>query len=88
MRAGLGVLGTLVTLIGAACCSSAEQEPEFTSLFDGKTLSGWTLENTDRFSVQERRDRERGRDRLAALGQEISGLRIPGRVSRPDEGIR
>ncbi len=53
MREGLGVIGTLVTLIGAACGLSGEKEPRFTSLFDGKTLSGWTLENTDRFSVRD-----------------------------------
>lgn len=53
MRTGLGVLGTLVIVIGAAYCSSAQQEPEFTSLFDGRSLSGWTLESTDRFSVKD-----------------------------------
>jgi Domain of Unknown Function (DUF1080) len=53
MRQGLAVLGTAVALVSAAWCAPGTEEPKFTSLFDGKTLSGWSLEHTDRFFVRD-----------------------------------
>jgi len=53
MRQGLAVLGTALALISAVWCVSGAEEPKFTKLFDGKSLSGWFLEHTDRFAVRE-----------------------------------
>jgi hypothetical protein len=54
MRSGLAVLGVAVALIiGAGCGIEAADEPEFTSLFDGKSLKGWVPRQTDRFFVKE-----------------------------------
>ena len=54
MRSGLALLVVAMALIvGAVCRIEAADEPEFTSLFDGKTLRGWVPERTDRFAVKD-----------------------------------
>jgi hypothetical protein len=47
------LLGVAVALIVRACQLEAADEPDFTSLFDGKTLKGWVPRQTDRFSVRD-----------------------------------
>jgi hypothetical protein len=47
MRGGLAVI--LILLMGVGGTDDAE----FVSLFDGKSLDGWTREHTDRFSVRD-----------------------------------
>lgn len=42
--------GTLVLL---ACAIAGAQDDGFTNLFDGKTLSGWVADHTDRFLVRD-----------------------------------
>jgi hypothetical protein len=53
MRTGRAWLGAAVAWLGVACWIEADDEPPFTSLFDGKTLSGWVCQHTDRFSVRD-----------------------------------
>jgi hypothetical protein len=43
-------IGAVVLAVGFAAGAG---EPGFTSLFDGKSLSGWLPEHTDRFSVRD-----------------------------------
>lgn len=49
MREGGFLAALAACLVTAAWAADAE----FVSLFDGKTLGGWTAEHTDRFSVRE-----------------------------------
>lgn len=53
MRPGLAMLAAAVTLLGTEYGIRGGDEPPFTSLFDGKTLSGWVRQHTDRFSVRD-----------------------------------
>jgi hypothetical protein len=53
MRRGLAVLGTAVVLIGATWWAPGAEEPNFISLFDGKSLAGWSLEHTDRYAARD-----------------------------------
>jgi hypothetical protein len=53
MRRGLAVLGAAAALLVAAAWVPGAAEPEFVSLFDGKTLNGWSLEQTDRFLARD-----------------------------------
>ncbi len=53
MRPGFFVLGTVLALVSASWCPAGAEEPKYTSLFDGKGLSGWSLEHTNRFFVRE-----------------------------------
>src|SRR5205823_7974039 len=52
MRRWLAGLGTTVAVIGVAWWVPGAEEPNFTSLFDGKSLTGWSREHTDRFVVR------------------------------------
>ena len=53
MRRGRAVLGTALALFSAAWFAPGAEDPKFTGLFDGKSLSGWSLEHTDRFFVKD-----------------------------------
>src|SRR5262249_55228771 len=53
MRPRLAVLGPALIVTGTAWWLSGAEEPRFTSLFDGKSLSGWSPAHTDRYSVHE-----------------------------------
>lgn len=53
MRSGLAVLGAALAWIGAVSWIEADEDPPFASLFDGKTLNGWTRQHTDRFSARD-----------------------------------
>ena len=53
MRPGGTVLGAALAWIGAVCWIEAADEPPFRSLFDGRTLSGWVREHTDRFTARD-----------------------------------
>jgi hypothetical protein len=53
MRRRLAVFGTALVLIGALGWVPAAEEPKFTSLFDGRSLSGWSLEHTNQYSVRD-----------------------------------
>jgi Domain of Unknown Function (DUF1080) len=53
MRSELAVLGAAVALLGTDCWIDGADEPEFTSLFDGKILKGWVPQHTDRFFVRD-----------------------------------
>src|SRR3954466_7492294 len=48
-RHGGLVKGLAIALVGAALAD----DPKFVSLFDGKSLDGWTPQHTDRFSVRD-----------------------------------
>lgn len=48
-RVGSLFVGVVVALAGVA----SGHQPGFVSLFDGKSLSGWTPEHTDKISVRE-----------------------------------
>ena len=53
MRSWLTVLGAASVWIGAVSWIEADDEPPFTSLFDGKTLKGWVPQHTDRFFARD-----------------------------------
>jgi len=54
MRSGLAVLGVAAALLVRADCGiEAADEPQFISLFDGKSLKGWVPQHTERFSVKD-----------------------------------
>jgi len=53
MQPRLAVLGAAMALIGADWWLERADEPEFTSLFDGKSLKGWQPQHTDRFTVKD-----------------------------------
>jgi Domain of Unknown Function (DUF1080) len=53
MRSGLAVLWAAMALVGADWWVNGVDEPEFTSLFDGKSLTGWEPQHTDRFTVKD-----------------------------------
>src|SRR3954463_6453450 len=48
-RLGGLVVGVAIALAGVA----STDDRDFVSLFDGKTLEGWTPQHTDRFSVRD-----------------------------------
>src|SRR5207302_6818526 len=53
MRRGLAGLGTALAVIGVAWWVPGAEEPKFTSLFDGKSLAGWSREHTDRYLARD-----------------------------------
>jgi hypothetical protein len=53
MRSGLAVLGAALAWIGAVSWIQADEDPPFSSLFDGKTLKGWERQHTERFSARD-----------------------------------
>jgi hypothetical protein len=53
MRQGLAVLAAALVFIGAKWFATGAEEPQFTPLFDGKSLSVWKPEHTDRFLVRD-----------------------------------
>lgn len=53
MRPRLALLGAVCALLGADAWSPGADEPEFTSLFDTRTLKGWEPQHTDRFVVKD-----------------------------------
>ncbi len=52
MKRSCIALGLLVIAGGAAAAGAAKVEAGFTSMFNGKDLSGWTIENKGKFSVK------------------------------------
>jgi hypothetical protein len=53
VSAMLAVLATALIATGTAWWLPGAEEPRFISLFDGKSLSGWSPEHTDRYSVRD-----------------------------------
>jgi hypothetical protein len=47
------VIGAALAVLSVLLVPGQAADDEFVSLFDGKTLAGWTAEHTDRFVVRE-----------------------------------
>ena len=52
-RQGRAVFVIAAAMVSAAWFATAAEDPKYTSLFDGKTLNGWSREHTDRFFVRD-----------------------------------